>query len=138
MLSRFASAGTTAQVNADVAALRAALPHGALLGAQSWLTVTLPATDAIAPWSWWQQAMFDSCTLIALGVLTLVMIKDLLPCPKRRGPGAAGTLEALCDRNLGRHRPEPVTTRACRPAPNSGAPPAPAAAPGGPRRNGGP
>ena len=101
MLYRFASAGTTAQVNADVAALRAALPRGALIGAQSWLTVTLPATDTIAPWSWWQQAVFDSCILIALAALSLVFIKDLLPCPERRGPGAAGTLAAPHDRELG-------------------------------------
>jgi len=108
MLYRFASAGTTAQVNADIAALRAALPPGALLGAQSWLTVTLPATDAISPWSWWQQAVFDSCTLIALAALTLVAIKDLLPCPERRGPGAAGTLATPHDQGLG---PVPSTTR---------------------------
>ena len=35
MLYRFASAGTAAQVNADVAEVRAALPPGALIGAQS-------------------------------------------------------------------------------------------------------
>jgi putative ABC transport system permease protein len=50
MLYRFASAGTTAQVNADIAAVRAALPPGAVLGAQSWLTVKLQATGSIAPW----------------------------------------------------------------------------------------
>ena len=50
MLYRFSSAGTTAQVNADIAAVRAALPPGALLGAQSWLTVKLQATGSIAPW----------------------------------------------------------------------------------------
>jgi len=108
MLYRFASAGTTAQVNADIAALRAALPPGALTGAQSWLTVTLPATDAISPWSWWQQAVFDSCTLIALAALTLVLIKDLLPGPERRGPGAAGTPAAPHDQEPG---PAPPGTR---------------------------
>ena len=50
LLYRFASAGTTAQVNADIAQVRAALPHRALVGAQSWLTVKLQATDSIAPW----------------------------------------------------------------------------------------
>ena len=108
MLYRFASAGTTAQVNADIAALRAALPPGALLGAQSWLTVTLPATDAISPWSWWQQAVFDSCTLIALAALTLGLITDVLPCPGRRGPGAAGTPAAPHDQEPG---PAPSATR---------------------------
>jgi putative ABC transport system permease protein len=50
MLYRFASAGTTAQVNADIAALRAALPPGSLTGTRSWLTVKLQATGSIAPW----------------------------------------------------------------------------------------
>jgi putative ABC transport system permease protein len=50
MLYRFASAGTTAQVTADIAALRAALPPGALLGTQSWLAVKSQATGSIAPW----------------------------------------------------------------------------------------
>jgi len=108
MLYRFASAGTTAQVTADVAALRAALPPGALIGAQSWLTVKLPATDAITPWSWWQQAVCDFCILIGLGVLTLILIKDFLPCPGRWGPGAAGTLAAPHDQELG---PAPSGTR---------------------------
>ena len=64
MLYRFASAGTAAQVNADIAALRAALPHGALIGAQSWLTVKLQATGPIAPW-----VPF----IVAFGVIGLVM-----------------------------------------------------------------
>jgi putative ABC transport system permease protein len=64
MMYRFSSAGTTAQVNADIAAVRAALPHGALLGAQSWLTVKLQATDSIAPW-----VPF----IVAFGVIGLVM-----------------------------------------------------------------
>jgi putative ABC transport system permease protein len=64
MLYRFSSAGTTAQVNADIAALRAALPHGALLGAQSWLTVKLQDTGSIAPW-----VPF----IVAFGVIGLVM-----------------------------------------------------------------
>ena len=49
MLYRFASAGTTAQVNADIAALRAALPSGSVLSAQSWLTVKLQATARSRP-----------------------------------------------------------------------------------------
>ncbi len=64
MLYRFASAGATAQVNADIAAVRAALPPGALLGAQSWLTVKLQATGSIAPW-----VPF----IVAFGLLGLVM-----------------------------------------------------------------
>jgi putative ABC transport system permease protein len=50
MLYRFASAGTTAAVNADIAAVTAALPHGSVLGAQSWLTAKALATASFAPW----------------------------------------------------------------------------------------
>jgi putative ABC transport system permease protein len=50
MLYRFTSAGTTAEVTADIAAIRAALPRGSLLSAQSYLTVKLRATGSIAPW----------------------------------------------------------------------------------------
>jgi putative ABC transport system permease protein len=64
MLYRFSSAGTTGQVNADIAALRAALPHGALLGAQSYLTVKLQDTGSIAPW-----VPF----IVAFGVIGLVL-----------------------------------------------------------------
>ena len=64
MLYRFSSAGTTAQVNADIAALRTALPHGALIGAQSYLTVKLQDTGSIAPW-----VPF----IVAFGVIGLVL-----------------------------------------------------------------
>jgi putative ABC transport system permease protein len=50
MLYRFSDAGTGAAVNADITRLRAALPPGTLLGAQSWLTAKLQATRSIAPW----------------------------------------------------------------------------------------
>jgi len=64
LLYRFASAGTTAQVNADIARLRAALPPGALLGAESYLTAKLSATRSIAPW-----VPF----IVAFGLIGLVM-----------------------------------------------------------------
>ena len=64
MLYLFSSAGTSAQVNADIAAVRAALPRGAVLGAQSYLTVKLQDTGSIAPW-----VPF----IVAFGVLGLVM-----------------------------------------------------------------
>ena len=88
MLYRFSSAGTTAQVTADIAALRAALPPGALIGAQSWLTIKLPATGAITSWSWWKQAVCDSCILIGLGVLILIVIKDFATLPGPPGSRA--------------------------------------------------
>jgi len=64
MLYRFASAGTNAAVNADIARIRAALPRGALLGTQSYLTAKLRATQSIAPW-----VPF----IVAFGLIGLVM-----------------------------------------------------------------
>jgi putative ABC transport system permease protein len=64
MLYRFAAAGTTAQIAADRAAISAAVPAGALTGAQSWLNVKL-GTDR-------NTALFVPF-LIAFGVLGVVM-----------------------------------------------------------------
>ncbi len=50
MLYTFSSAGTPAAVNADVAAVTAALPHGSVLGTQSWLAAKAQATSSFAPW----------------------------------------------------------------------------------------
>jgi len=90
MLYRFSSARTAAEVNADMGALRTALPHGALISARSWLTVKPQAAGSISRWSWWQQAVFDSCILIGLAALTLAAIKYLLPRPERGGSGRSG------------------------------------------------
>jgi putative ABC transport system permease protein len=49
MLYRFASAGTTAAVRTDVAALSRALPAGAVTETQSYLTVKLQVASGIAP-----------------------------------------------------------------------------------------
>ena len=64
MLYRFSGAGTNAAVSADIARLRAALPAGSLLGAQSYLTAKLAATRSIAPW-----VPF----IVAFGLIGLVM-----------------------------------------------------------------
>jgi putative ABC transport system permease protein len=64
MLYRFSGAGTNAAVSADIARLRAALPAGSLLGAQSYLTAKLDATRSIAPW-----VPF----IVAFGLIGLVM-----------------------------------------------------------------
>jgi putative ABC transport system permease protein len=64
MLYRFSSAATSAQINADIASVRAALPPGSVLGAQSYLTVKLQDTSSIAPW-----VPF----IVAFGVLGLAM-----------------------------------------------------------------
>jgi alpha-1,2-mannosyltransferase len=59
-------------------------------------------------WSWWQQAVGDSYTLIGLAALTLAAIRSLLPGPERRGPGTAGRLAAARDAEL---RPVPPESR---------------------------
>ena len=64
MLYRFSSAATGGDINADVASIRAALPPGSVLGAQSYLTVKLEDTSSIAPW-----VPF----IVAFGVLGLAM-----------------------------------------------------------------
>ncbi len=65
-------------------------------------------------WSWWQQALGDSYVLTGLAALTQAAITNVLPRPKLRGPGTAGTPAAPHDRNLDRYRPKPMTTLACR------------------------
>ena len=50
MMYRFSSAATGGEINADIASVRAALPAGAVLSAQSYLTVKLQDTSSIAPW----------------------------------------------------------------------------------------
>jgi putative ABC transport system permease protein len=81
LLYRFARAGTTAEVNADIARLRAALPPGTLLGAQSYLTAKLRATGSIAPW-----VPF----IVAFGLIGLVM-SVLIVANVVSGAVAAGT-----------------------------------------------
>jgi putative ABC transport system permease protein len=49
MLYRFGSAGTAAAVSADMAAVAAALPPGAVTASQSYLTIRLQASSGIAP-----------------------------------------------------------------------------------------
>jgi putative ABC transport system permease protein len=64
VLYRFASASSGAAVNADVAAVRRALPAGTVLGTASWLTAREQEAENIAPW-----VPF----LVTFGVIGLVM-----------------------------------------------------------------
>jgi len=64
MLYRFADAGTAAAIRADVAAVAAALPPGAVAGTQSYLAVRAQEASGIAP-----IAPF----VIAFGVIGMVM-----------------------------------------------------------------
>jgi putative ABC transport system permease protein len=50
MLYRFADAGTSSAIAADIAAVRAALPRGALLDTVSYLSVRQSEQSHIAPW----------------------------------------------------------------------------------------
>jgi putative ABC transport system permease protein len=70
MLYRFSSAGTTAAVNADIAAVTAALPHGSVLDAQSWLTAKAQASASFAPWV----PFIAAFGLIALAMSALIVI----------------------------------------------------------------
>jgi putative ABC transport system permease protein len=81
LLYRFAPAGTTAQVNAGIARIRAALPPGALLGAVSYLTAKQNASRSIAPW-----VPF----IVAFGLIGLVM-SVLIVANVVSGAVAAGT-----------------------------------------------
>jgi len=64
MMYDFASAGSAAAVNADTAAVTAALPHGSVLGTQSWLAAKAQADSSAAPW-----VPF----IVAFGLIGLVM-----------------------------------------------------------------
>jgi putative ABC transport system permease protein len=81
VLYRFASAGSDAAVNADAAAVKDALPSGALLGTQSYLSVKLQVTSSIAPW-----VPF----IVAFGLIGLVM-SVLIVVNVVSGAVAAGT-----------------------------------------------
>ena len=81
MLYQFSGAGTAAAISADVAALRAALPAGALAGTASWLDARQSEQSTIAPW-----VPF----IIAFGVLTLV-ISVLIVVNVVNGAVIAGT-----------------------------------------------
>jgi putative ABC transport system permease protein len=65
MLYRFASAGTTAAISADIAAVRGALPRGGLVGTPvSWLNVAQAEQSSVAVWTPF---------IIAFGVIALVI-----------------------------------------------------------------
>ena len=81
MLYQFAHAGTSADINADVAALSAALPHGSLTGTASYLDARQSEQSNIAPW-----VPF----IIAFGVLALV-ISVLIVVNVVSGAVVAGT-----------------------------------------------
>jgi putative ABC transport system permease protein len=64
LLYRFAAAGTSAQVAADIAQVKTALPAGAMLGTVSYLDVRQSEQSSVAPW-----VPF----IVAFGVIALVI-----------------------------------------------------------------
>jgi putative ABC transport system permease protein len=64
MLYRFQNAGSDAAIRADLAAVSAKLPRGAVVGSQSWLSIQTQESGSIAPF-----VPF----LVAFGVIGLVM-----------------------------------------------------------------
>ena len=70
MLYRFASAATTGAVNKDIAAITAALPHGSVLGTESWLNARAQATASFAPWV----PFIVAFVLIGLAMSVLIVI----------------------------------------------------------------
>jgi putative ABC transport system permease protein len=64
MLYRFDSAGSAAAIGSDMAAVTAKLPHGAVVGSSSWLSVQTQESGNIAPF-----VPF----LVAFGIIGLVM-----------------------------------------------------------------
>lgn len=81
MLYRFANAGSTSAITADIAELRAALPRGALLNPVSYLGVRQSEEGNIVPW-----VPF----IIAFGVIALV-ISGLIVVNVVSGAVTAGT-----------------------------------------------
>ncbi len=90
MLYRFATAGTTAQIDADLAAVQASVPAGALTGTRSWLTTRTNSagnTVLLVPF------------LIAFGVLGVLMavliIGNVIAGAVSTGTRRIGILKAL-------------------------------------------
>ena len=99
MLYHFSSAATAAAVNADTAAVTAALPHGSVLGAQSWLDAKAQATSSYAPW-----VPF----IVAFGLLGLAM-SVLIVINVVSGAVVAGTRRIGVLKSLGFSPPQVVT-----------------------------
>jgi len=90
MLYRFASAGTTAQVEADRAAVQAAVPAGAFTGARSWLTTRTTSAG---------NSVLFIPFLITFGVLGVLMavliIGNVIAGAVSTGSHRIGILKAL-------------------------------------------
>jgi putative ABC transport system permease protein len=90
MLYRFGSAGSEAAVNADVAAVRHALPAGTVLSAKSWLTVKAQEAQNIAPWV----PFLITFGLIGL-VMSVLIVVNVVNGAVIAGTGRIGVLRAV-------------------------------------------
>jgi putative ABC transport system permease protein len=102
MLYRFASAATAAAVNTDIAAVTAALPHGSVLGTQSWLTAKAQATASFAPWV----PFIVAFGLIGLAMSVLIVINVV------SGAVVAGTRRIGVLKSIGFSPPQVVAAYA--------------------------
>jgi putative ABC transport system permease protein len=90
VLLRWASAGSGSAVAADVAQVRAALPPGALVSAQSWLSVKLQAAGSIAPWV----PFIVAFSLIGL-VLSVLIVVNVVSGAVVAGTRRIGVLKSI-------------------------------------------
>jgi putative ABC transport system permease protein len=102
LLYRFSSAGSATAVAADIAAVKSALPHGSVLGMQSWLTAKEQATSTFAPW-----VPF----IVAFGLIGLVM-SVLIVINVVSGAVAAGVRRIGVLKSLGFSPPQVVAAYA--------------------------
>ena len=90
MLYRFASVGSSGAVNAGIAAVRQALPAGAVLGTGSWLTVRLREAQSIAPWV----PFLVAFAVIGL-VLSVLIVVNVVSGAVSAGTRRIGVLKAI-------------------------------------------
>jgi putative ABC transport system permease protein len=90
MLYRFASAGSSGAVSAGAAAVRRALPAGAVLGAESWLTVQQQEAGNAAPWV----PFLIAFGLIGL-VLSVLIVVNVVSGAVSAGARRIGVLKAV-------------------------------------------
>jgi len=90
MLYRFADAGTSTAIAGDIAAVRAALPSGALLGAVSYLSVRQSEQSHISPWV----PFIIAFGVIALAISVLIVV-NVVSGAVTAGTGRIGVLKSI-------------------------------------------
>jgi putative ABC transport system permease protein len=90
LLYRFAAAGSPAAISADIAAVRAALPRGALLAAVSYLAARQSEQSTIAPWV----PFIAAFGVIALLISVLIVV-NVVSGAVLAGTARIGVLKAI-------------------------------------------